>query len=80
MQTRIAIVTILTACGLAALSSHANAASSSTKPDAVCHDPVLTHQEQDLCIDQIASAQTITERKAVQEKFRKRVTERKKPK
>lgn len=46
------------------------------QPDALCHDPALTHQEQDLCVEQIKHAQTLQEQKGIQAKFRKRITER----
>ena len=53
-------------------------AASSGPADAVCHDPVLTRQEQDLCIQQIAAAQSVPEQKAIQTKFRDRVAAKKK--
>ena len=51
-------------------------AASGSQPDSVCHEKALTRQEQDLCIEQIKHAQNMQEQKAVQAKFRKRVTDR----
>jgi hypothetical protein len=59
--------TALLACILAAAPSDA------ASPYEICQNPLLSRQEQDLCHEQITSAQTITERKQVQTKFRNRV-------
>ena len=48
--------------------------------DKICHDPALSQQEQTLCIDQIAAAQSLTEQKAIQTKFRDRIAAKKKSK
>ena len=68
MKYRSVVLTVLGLCGAAPAMA--------AQPDALCHDPTLTHQEQDLCIEQIKHAQTLQEQKAIQEKFRKRITER----
>jgi hypothetical protein len=68
MKHRSVVLTVLGLCG----TTPAMAA----QPDALCHDPALTHQERDLCVEQIKHAQTLPEQKAIQEKFRKRITER----
>ena len=48
--------------------------------DKICHDPALSQQEQTLCMDQIAAAQSVPEQKAIQTKFRDRIAARKKSK
>jgi hypothetical protein len=48
--------------------------------DKICRDPALSHQEQTLCTDQIAAAQTVAEQKAIQSKFRDRIAAKKKQK
>ena len=56
--------------------SAGTAFAASSGPDAVCHEKELTRQEQDLCVEQIKHAQNMQEQKAVQAKFRKRITDR----
>ena len=53
-----------------------SSAALTAQADTICHEKVLTRQEQDLCVEQIKHAQTMAEQKAIQAKFRKRVDER----
>ncbi len=46
----------------------------------ICKDEKLTRMEKDLCIQQVASAQTLDEQKKIQAKFKTRAEERKKHK
>ncbi len=44
--------------------------------DAICANQLLSYNERTLCKDQITNANTKTERKALQAKYRERVKER----
>jgi len=46
-------------------------------PDALCHDPLLSRQEQTLCVEQMAAARTVPEQKQIQAKFRDRIAKKK---
>jgi hypothetical protein len=59
-----------------ALSLAAVTSASAGQPDDLCRDVTLTRQEQDLCAEQIKKAQSLTEQKAIQAKYRKRIAER----
>ena len=52
-------------------------AAASDAAEKICQDKRLTRQEQTLCAEQIAAAQTLPEQKKIQEKFRKRIESRK---
>ena len=56
---------------------NAGSAAAADQADKICHDPALTRQEQQMCAEQIDHAQTVAERKLVQERFRNRVRDRK---
>jgi uncharacterized protein with LGFP repeats len=67
MKLMIGAIAALLAGLLATAPAHA------ASPYEICQNPLLSRQEQDLCHEQITSAQTVTERKQVQTKFRNRV-------
>jgi hypothetical protein len=45
--------------------------------DAVCKDALLSRQEQSLCSEQMAQAQSVDEQKKLESKYRDRVAKRK---
>jgi len=46
-------------------------------PNAQCYDPLLSRQEQTLCVEQMAAARTVPEQKQIQAKFRDRIAKKK---